>query len=276
VATVSILRVFPRRTSLTPTDGLAQVGDPQMFPRYGIDEVHVSVCFSWDMAEGERLAAAYREYYPVVRIGGPAYGDRGDTFTPGQYVRQGVVFTSRGCPRHCSFCLVPAREGPLRLLPITEGNTINDNNFLACPREHRQAVYEMLARQSKAAVFAGGIDARLVTDEIAAEFRGLRISELFLACDSEAGIPVLQRAAERLAWLGIEKLRCFVLVGYGDDTPEAALRRLEAVWQVGVMPFAQFYRPPTAERRVAVPAEWRALVHTWSRPAAVKAMHTSF
>lgn len=268
---MTIARVFPRRTSLTPTDDLAFVGDPPLWLP-DVDEIHVSVAFTWDCAEGERLAEAWGFHYPGrVKLGGPAYGSPSDTFTPGVYVRPGVVFTSRGCDRHCPWCLVPEREGPLRLLPITEGYIINDNNLAQCPTEHRQAVYQMLARQPRAAIFAGGIDARLVTDEFAEELRSIRVSELFLAADTEQSLPTLRRATSRLAFLTREKLRCFVMVAFGGETISAAEARLEAVWEAGAMPFCQLYQPP--DRWIEYGADWRALRRTWSRPAAMKAMH---
>ena len=266
---VSILRVFPRRTSHTPDDDMAFVGDPPLW-RPEADEVHVSVTFTWDIAEGQRLAEAWAQYYPAVRIGGPAMGSKANGFTAGRYVRQGVTFTSRGCNNRCGFCLVPEREGQLQPIADFEaGHIINDNNFLQCPADHRARVYAMLRQQSKAAVFSGGLQASLVTDVIAEEFRGIRIDSVFLAADTEAAIKPLQTACERLAFLGREKLRCYALCAYGDDTPEQAERRMVAIWEAGAMPFAQLYQPP--EQRIAYSAEWRSLVRTWSRPAAMKA-----
>lgn len=268
-----VLRVFPRRTSYTPVDLQAFVGDPPLWLP-DADEVHVSCVFSWDRAEAERLRQAWAaDYGSRVKLGGPAFGSPAGEFTPGLYLKPGYTFTSRGCVRACSFCLVPYYEGDLRLLPITDGWVIQDNNFLACPKEHREAVYEMLARQPRAAVFAGGIDARLVTDEVAEEFERIRIDSLFLACDSRAAIRALRVAAARLAFLGRRKLRCYVLVGYRDETPAQAAERLEECWQAGVLPFAQYYRPPEAGRRFDYPQKWRQLVRAWSRPAAMFANH---
>lgn len=270
---MTIIRVFPERTSYTPTDGYAFVGDPPLWLPEA-DEVHVSCTFSWDKPEAERLAEAWQHIAPV-KLGGPAYGEAGGDFTPGRYVKTGVTFTSRGCVRRCPFCLVPEREGPIRLLLLVPGYVIQDNNFLACPADHRQQVYAMLRQQPRAAVFAGGIDARLVTPQIAAEFASIRIDSIFLACDSEAAIPALERAAGLLSFLGRRKLRCYVLVGYGDDTPERAAERLERCWQAGVLPFAQFYRPADSGQRFDYPRQWRTLVRTWSRPAAMFTTHAA-
>ena len=54
-----IARVFPRRTKATPVDELAFIGDPGLFvDDMNITEVHVSVTFSWDLPEADRLASA--------------------------------------------------------------------------------------------------------------------------------------------------------------------------------------------------------------------------
>jgi hypothetical protein len=59
---VNIVRVFPRRTSLTPDDALAFVGDPPLW-RPEADEVHVSCTFTWDIPEAKRLAEAWSHLY---------------------------------------------------------------------------------------------------------------------------------------------------------------------------------------------------------------------
>jgi hypothetical protein len=129
----------------------------------------------------------------------------------------------------------------------------------------------MLGKQPRAAVFAGGIDARLVTDEIAEEFRTIRMSEAFLACDSAGAIRPLYEAAWRLRFLGRRKLRCYVLIGYGGESISQAEKRLEAVWEAGCLPFAQLYRPPEGEQQYDL--AWLRLQRKWARPAAMFASH---
>jgi hypothetical protein len=266
-----ILRVFPRRTSHTPRDERAFVGDPPLWLP-DADEVHVSVTFSWDVAEGKRLAEAWANHYGVVRLGGPAFGSPCEDFAPGLYVRQGVTFTSRGCNNQCPWCLVPHREGRLRLLPITDGHVVQDNNLLQTPREHQEAVYEMLRRQAKAAKFSGGLQASLVDDWVARQFRSLRIAEVWLACDSKGAIGPLREAAKRLSFLRRDQMRCYVLVGFGGETVQEAAQRLEAVWDAGCMPFAQWYRD-ASQRKATLSEDWHRLVRAWSRPAAMRVMH---
>jgi len=189
-----MIRVFPRRTKWTPNDALAFIGEPPLF-RPPEQPVRVSVTFTWDVSEGQRLARAWGGYYHDVQIGGPALDDPGGAFEPGRFIRPGVTITSRGCPRRCPFCFVARREGALRELPIRDGWIVNDNNLLACSRRHVEAVFEMLAHQPRAAQFNGGLDARLLTDWHRRLLDGIRIKEMWFACDTAAGFPALKRAA---------------------------------------------------------------------------------
>lgn len=266
-----IVRVFPRRTKMTPDDPLAFVGDPPLW-RPKADEVHVSVAFTWDVTEGERLAEAWGLYYPIVKLGGPALSSACNAFVPGRFIKQGVTFTTRGCNRHCPWCLVPEREGRLREIKgFTPGHIIQDNNLLQADRPHLRNVFAMLKAQRRAAELSGGLDARLVDDWVAEMLRGLRIKQLFLAADSPTMLRPLQHAISRLAWLPKWRRRVFALIGFDGETISQATDRLECIWQMGGTPFAQLYQP--ADHWIDYSREWKALARTWSRPAAMAAAH---
>jgi hypothetical protein len=141
VTTPRIIRVFPRKTRATPDDALAYFGPPDVSAE--ADEVHVSVTFSYDKMFAEHLAEQWKH------VGGVAYGDPGAEFVPGRYIKPGYVITSRGCPRRCWFCSVWKRDPVPRLLPIIDGWNILDDNLLACPRDHVEAVFAMLRRQNR-------------------------------------------------------------------------------------------------------------------------------
>jgi len=263
-----IIRVFPQQTSMTPTDDMAFVGDPPLF-RPEADEVHISVCFTWDRQEGERLRQAWDSHYGAVKLGGPAIsGSRGE-FVPGRYVKNGVTFTSRGCPLRCPWCLVPEWEGDLKLLHIQSGHIVQDNNLLACPKWHQVEVYKMLREQRRAVTFAGGLDARLVDDWLANELRTIPIKQVFFSADTDDGLLPLAVAVKKLPFLSRQQLRCYVLLGFNGEELDAGEERLKTVWEIGCMPFAQLYQPP--DRHIDYAREWKELVRTWSRPAAMKA-----
>lgn len=279
-----ILRVFPRRTSMTPTDPLVFIGDPPLFAPDAdeVDEVHISVAFTWDVERGRYLRDAWAQYYPIVKIGGPAIGaEPPGEFTPGLYVKRGVTFSSRGCPHRCPWCVVPKREGAIRELEIKPGWIIQDNNLLATSHAHQERVFQMLRSQERLISFPGGLDSRLLTDWTVEQLRTLKIGQVFFAADSEAALENLRGVSERLPFLSRHELRCYVLIGFGGETHDEALVRLEAVWDMGFMPFAQLYRH-SAQRlgyghrgersqphKIRYSAEWRSLARTWSRPAAM-------
>lgn len=269
-----LLRVFPRRTSFTPRDPYAVIGDPPMpfaLPP-GISEVHISVSFTWDIEEGKRLLIAWRQYFTgKVSLGGPVFKSSCGDFVPGRYIKHGITFTSRGCNGYCPWCLVPEREG--KLSPISNfeaGHIVQDNNLLQCPPSHIARVCEMLKGQHNIQ-FSGGLDSRLLTDTVADQLRDLRIGQIFLACDTKGGLEPLRKAIGKLKGLSRDKLRCYVLIGFNGETISAATERLEQVWEAGAMPFAQLYQP--SDKYIKYPKEWRHLARAWSRPAAMRSLH---
>ena len=267
-----ILRVFPRSNSFTPTDDLAFVGDPPLF-RLPADEVHVSCTFTWDIMEAERLCTAWAQYYPCVELGGPAITPSNADFLPGRYVRDGVTFTTRGCNGACPWCLVPGREGRLQeLANFAPGWIVQDNNLLQASRGHLARVFEMLRSQRHAVTFSGGLDACLLSDKVADEIRGLRIDQVFLAADTPGSVHYIERAMKHLQLPGRRwRVRVYALLGYDGETIDRATERLEAIWAIGAMPFAQLYQPP--DRWIDYSAEWRTLAREWSRPAIMQGMH---
>ena len=78
-----LARVFPRKTNATPDDGLAFFNAPPRFLPH-IDEVHVSVTFSYDMERAETLAEAWMQTGIPVKMGGPAFNQPGGDFKPGR------------------------------------------------------------------------------------------------------------------------------------------------------------------------------------------------
>jgi hypothetical protein len=129
-----------------------------------------------------------------------------------------------------------------------------------------------MLRGQHAIQFTGGLDARLIDTATADQLRSLRVYQIFLACDTAGSLKSLQRAVRRLA-MPRQKLRCYVLIGFNGETISQATARLEDVWGAGCLPFSQLYQP--ADQWIDYPKEWRDLNRSWSRPAAVKAMHKS-
>ncbi len=265
-----IIRVFPRRTKATPVDRLVYIGPPDMFAE--ADEVHISVTFTWDLPEVEKLI---REWHNIahVKIGGPATGESGGDFVPGRYLKPGYVITSRGCPNRCWFCSVWKREGDVRELPIRDGWNVLDDNLLACSPAHIRAVFEMLflqKNQGHQILFTGGLEAARLETWHVMLLRDLKPKCIFFAYDTPDDLEPLREAGRRLLLVaGVttasHTLRCYVLIGYPGDTFEKAEKRLQETIDAGFMPMAMLYRDRNGKRDF----QWSRFQREWARPAII-------
>ena len=265
---MKIDRVFPRRTNATPTDELAYVGYPDMF--VDVDEIHISVTFTWDLPEAEKLEKEWK-YIAPVKIGGVATGQRGGDFTPGVYLKTGYVITSRGCNNRCWFCSVWKREGSIRELPITNGWNVLDDNLLACSDNHIKAVFAMLHEQKKEhrkIQFTGGLEARLLKQWHVDELLKLKPIEMFFAYDTPDDKEPLYEAGKILKQAGFKichPLRAYCLCGYPKDTFEKAENRFIDCIKAGFTPMAMLYRD---DKNIRDP-RWSKFLVNWIRPAII-------
>lgn len=270
---MAIARVFPRRTNATPDDPLAfspppgkdyTYAAPGLYPPE-VDAVHVSVTWTWDLPAARWLADAWSHVAPVS-IGGPATGEPGGIFVPGEYLKRGYVITSRGCPNRCWFCSVWRRDGNIRELPITEGWNILDDNLLACSERHVLNVIAMLREQKRRPEFTGGLEAARFEQWTAEAIRSIHPKQMFFAFDTPDDWEPLRSAAERCWKVGFTKdshsVRAYVLCGWPKDTMEAAEERMRRAISIGVLPMAMLWRD---QRGDADPA-WLAFQRRWVRP----------
>ena len=259
-----IARVFPTRTSLSPTDEHAYFDTPALFtPDY--DEVHISVTFTWDLPKVDRLASEWSEKGKVIVGGVAVNGESKEPFVSGMYIKKGVTITSRGCPNKCSFCQVNKGE-LIEFDEFPEGNIIQDNNILATSERHWSLVMSMLRKQ-KAVEFTGGMEASRLTQEKVDDLKSLRLKRMFFACDHKNAIKGLERVAPMLKDFTRNHLQCYVLCGK-DMVEEKA--RLKRVFELGFLPFAQLYKD--RDNSIQYSREWKQFVRSWSRPAAIKSM----
>ena len=143
-----MIRVFPRKTNASPADSMAFFDGPPLWYA-GHDNVLVSCTFTYDKARAEFLAEQWGSSGYKVAVGGPAYDDIGGEFTPGKFVKDGYVITSRGCCNRCWFCSVWKREGNIREIEIKDGWNVLDSNLLQCSDRHIKAVFKMLQKQKE-------------------------------------------------------------------------------------------------------------------------------
>lgn len=116
-------------------------------------------------------------------------------------------FLTRGCPNKCKWCIVPKKEGVIKPYMNVEEIAIDgrnelilmDNNILASDHgiEQIEKIIKMNeGRKKKIKVdFNQGLDARLVTDEIAKILSRLKwIQQIRFGCDTPKQIEECEKA----------------------------------------------------------------------------------
>jgi len=157
-------------------------------------------------------------------------------------------FLTRGCPRNCSWCIVPDKEGDIKpYADITEfwngqrKAVLLDNNVLSCDHGLRQI--EKIIDLGIRIDFNQGLDARIIAGnkDIADLLTKVRWSRfLRMACDTANQIPFIEKALENLNNHGFKNYKVFVYV-LVKNIPDA-LKRVKFLKKKGVDPFAQPYR----------------------------------
>ena len=155
-----------------------------------------------------------------------------------------IQFFSRGCIRHCPFCIVHDKEGaihpvePLQLNPNGKHIEVLDNNFFANP-EWKSAVDYLLATKQK--VNLHGVDIRIMNEEQAYWLNKLPLyRRIHIAWDLPQ-IDLTDKLREVIRYIKPWKLMCYVLVGF-NSTIDQDLYRIERLRELGITPYVMPYR----------------------------------
>lgn len=234
------------------------------FERY--DRVYKSKVFTFtpddrtavNAGEVRMAGTGYRDYDSVlpdaIEHMMPDYGLYGIDYAVG--------FTTRGCVNKCPWCVVPWKEGMIRAAsPLREfvggkkSAVLLDNNALAHPFGLEQM--EDSIRLGIKVDYNQGLEAKLVCENpaIADLLARMKWSRYIrFAADTTERLPYVVKAVEMLSERGLKPYRVFVYVLIGPDVQDA-LNRINALKELGVMPFAQPYRDfdkniePTQEQK---------------------------
>lgn len=171
-----------------------------------------------------------------------------------------IGYITRGCPNHCRWCVVPRKEGAIKpyrtweqlVRPDTDKLVLMDNNILACNFGLKQL--ESLIDSGYRIDLNQGMDARLVTDEIAQILSKIKwIRYLRFSCDTTAQIEHILKTADLLGKRGIKPYRLFIYLLVTEDLDNAEYRVEQLKKLRGITIYAQ------AERKLDGKSEPNAL-----------------
>ncbi|MEK7477208.1 MAG: cobalamin B12-binding domain-containing protein [Candidatus Coatesbacteria bacterium] len=161
-----------------------------------------------------------------------------------------IVFSSRGCIRRCPYCSVKMLEPVFAAYPSIKNQiwpehksiVLWDNNFLASP--HWEKVCSELEALGKEVDFNQGLDARLVTQDVARRLMRLRLKMVRFAYDSLQVREPLRRAIEVFKGLGLRGREISVYCLYNfQDTPEDFRQRVSDLLTWGVVAYPMRFEP---------------------------------
>lgn len=155
-----------------------------------------------------------------------------------------VQFTSRGCIRHCPFCLVHDKEGmihsvkPHDLNPVGGHIEVLDNNFFSNPNWGNSVEY-LLSTGKK--VKLHGVDVRIMNEEQAKALKMLKhYRQPHIAWDLP-NIDLRPQLEAMAKYIRPSSITCYVLIGF-NSTIEQDLFRVRSLKELGYTPFVQPYR----------------------------------
>jgi hypothetical protein len=167
-----------------------------------------------------------------------------------------ILFSHRGCIRNCNFCAVPGLEGKPFLVrgttrikhivhPTHKRVILWDNNILG--ESHWRDVFSELEHLGVEVDFNQGLDARLITEEVAHALKRLRLPTIRMAYDFPGMRNSIRNAITHLKVAGLKNHRfrhisCYVLYNF-NDSPQDLFERVRDLLAWGIAAYPMRYQP---------------------------------
>ena len=226
-------------------------------PLVPVDKIYVSCVFTKNYDK----AAIWEN---KAEIGGSGYDTRKQLPDEIEKIkpRINLGFATRGCIRKCPFCIVPEKEGNIRivgdLLDLWNGKakdiTLLDNNILAMP-EHFKLVCKQAKENHLRIDFNQGLDHRLLTKEMALILQATSHKEYKFAFDHPSYLSTVEKAIGILQNAGINRCTWYVLVGF-DTAFDEDLERCNYLKSRNQNVFVQRYETCYEKTRYILLARW--------------------
>ena len=166
-----------------------------------------------------------------------------------------IVFSSRGCIRSCPYCAVPLIEKSMNsvkhsirhlIWPDHRKVIFFDNNFLASQTWRK--ILDEVEELNLGVDFNQGLDARLITEEVANRISRLKIDRFIrLSYDYIQMKPFVRKAIKLLKSQGISgrNILVYTLYNFTDD-PDDFYARISDILKWGAVCYPQRYEPNQA------------------------------
>lgn len=172
-------------------------------------------------------------------------------------------FLTRGCPRHCDFCIVGDKEGlrSVKAADLSEfwrgqkNIVLLDPNILAC--KDRMDLLDQLIESKAIVDFSQGLDIRLTNEAVADKLNKIRIKRLHFAWDNPEQdlTPYFKRFTEAYNRKSCSGKVVYVLVNF-NSTMEQNLYRIYTLRDLGYDPYVMVYDKPNAPKEVRDLQRW--------------------
>jgi hypothetical protein len=173
-------------------------------------------------------------------------------------------FLSRGCPRHCEFCIVGDKEG-LRSVKVADLSEfwrgqkyikLLDPNLLCC--KDRLELLDQLADSRAYVDFTQGLDIRAMNPDVIDRINRIRLKEIHFAWDN----PKQDLRTEFSYYAGAAKHKphgdfgtVYVLTNF-NSTIEEDLYRIYTLREMGYQPDVRVYDKPNAPKEIRDLQRW--------------------
>ena len=172
-------------------------------------------------------------------------------------------FLTRGCPRHCDFCIVGYKEG-LRSIKVADLSefwrgqkniVLLDPNILAC--KDRMNLLDQLIDSKAVVDFSQGLDIRLTNEAVADKLNKIRVKRLHFAWDNPNDdlTPYFKRFTEAYKRKSSSGKVVYTLVNF-NSTMEQNLYRIYTLRDLGYDPYVMVYDKPNAPKEIKDLQRW--------------------
>jgi len=249
-------------------------------PNHKPDQIYVTSLYTWAWKPVWTAIRYYKRLYPDIKIslGGiyaslmpkHAKASGADNIHSGVFkdVEEimpaydlvpewdgSIITTSRGCNRRCPYCAVWQIEGGINSAKRTIKHLVHpkhsriilwDNNILQSPywRDIFEELVEFSQTKKTIVDFNQGIDARLITPEVAEKISQMKTTCVRVSYDHKNIRSHLEKTVITLSSFGIRKRHICVYILFNFlDTPSDLFERVKDVLNLGAVAVPLRYQP---------------------------------